>query len=52
MSPRLIHLRKGYRRAYKRMGLISEEAYSQNRKSMSIQAIAVLIKIRFAFAGF
>ena len=39
----------GLRRAYKPGALISEGAYNLNRKSTSRQAIAVLIKIWFAF---
>ena len=51
ISPGLVHLRKGLRRAYKQWDL-SERAYNGKGKSASKQATAVLIKIHFALIGF
>ena len=49
ISPRLMFLRKGFRRAYKQRGLHPRGAYiNRNRKRGSKQVTAVLIKIRFA----
>jgi len=51
ISPGLVHLRKGLRRAYKQRD-VSERAFNGKRKSASKQAIAVLVKIHFAITGF
>ena len=48
----LRHVLRGFKRAFKTEELISEAACNQNRKSTSKQALAVLIKIHFAFTGF
>ena len=52
IGPGPINLRKGFWKSLQLKGLISEGPYDRNRKSASKQAIAVLIKIRFAFTGF
>lgn len=51
ISPGLVHLRKGLRRAYKQRD-VSERAHNGKRKSASKQSIAVLIKIHFVITGF
>ena len=52
IGPGPINLRKGFWKSLQLKGLISEGPYDRNRKSASKQAIAVLIKIRFAFTDF